>query len=271
MYAVSLTVPDDDGAPATVSQSLAVALPNVPPSAAFGVSCNGRACTLTDESVDPDGVVVGRSWDLGDGATSSAGTVAHVYAADGEYTVRLEATDADGAADTTSSAVQVANAAPSASLTVSCSGLACQFGDSSTDPEGPVDERAWDFGDGATSQAANPSHTYAAADAYLVGLTVTDGDGVQDADARTINVAPAPVFTLSARGYRVRRKHRVDLTWSGAVTTSVHMYRNGAKKATWANDGRQTDKMDRRGSATYDYRLCEVGTQVCSNTVRVVF
>lgn len=35
----------------------------------------------------------------------------------------------------------------------------------------------WNFGDGATSTAANPSHTYASAGAYVVSLTASGPGG----------------------------------------------------------------------------------------------
>ncbi len=49
-----------------------------------------------------------------------------------------------------------------------------QFTDRST---GQVTSWAWDFGDGATSDAQNPSHLYANPGTYTVTLTVADADG----------------------------------------------------------------------------------------------
>jgi PKD repeat protein len=270
-FTVGLAVTDDDGAQDSLSRSLTVPIVNQPPDAAFDVACSGRRCSFTDRSSDPDGGIASRSWDLGDGATSSAASPVHTYAADGSYTAALTVADEAGLDDRASSEIQVVNAPPTAAFTSSCTNLTCEFTDTSTDVEGAVSERTWDFGDGTADPTAAPSHTYAAAGDHVVTLTVRDGDGAEDAEVRTLTVSAPPVFTLSARGYRVRRKHRVDLTWSGARTAQVDMYRNGARKATFANDGSHTDKMDGKGSATYDYRLCEAGTQVCSNTVRVVF
>ena len=50
-------------------------------------------------------------------------------------------------------------------------------GSGSTDGDGSIVSYAWDFGDGAVSTAANPSHTYAGLGTYTVTLTVTDNDG----------------------------------------------------------------------------------------------
>ncbi|MGX1115079.1 glucose/arabinose dehydrogenase [Streptomyces ambofaciens] len=47
----------------------------------------------------------------------------------------------------------------------------------STDPDGDALTYAWDFGDGATSTAAGPSHTYTANGQYTATLKVTDTTG----------------------------------------------------------------------------------------------
>uniref|UniRef100_UPI001C85EB64 PQQ-dependent sugar dehydrogenase n=1 Tax=Streptomyces beigongshangae TaxID=2841597 RepID=UPI001C85EB64 len=47
----------------------------------------------------------------------------------------------------------------------------------STDPDGGALTHAWTFGDGATSTAADPSHTYTANGQYTATLKVTDGTG----------------------------------------------------------------------------------------------
>ena len=50
---------------------------------------------------------------------------------------------------------------------------------------------AWRFGDGATSTAEAPTHTYAAAGAYSVELTVTDMANTQVTSNATVTVAAA--------------------------------------------------------------------------------
>lgn len=50
---------------------------------------------------------------------------------------------------------------------------------------------SWDFGDGNTSTAANPSHSYGFQGAYTINLTVTDNNGHTSSDAHTI-VIKAP-------------------------------------------------------------------------------
>jgi len=80
------------------------------------------------------------------------------------------------------------NQAPTAAFSSSCSNLTCSFTDASTDGDGTIVSRLWAFGDGATSTAVNPSHTYATAGTYSVTLTVTDDDGATDSDTASVTV-----------------------------------------------------------------------------------
>ena len=63
---------------------------------------------------------------------------------------------------------------PTANFSFVTSGLTATFTDSSTDAGGTIGTHSWTFGDGGTSTATSPSHTYAAAGTYSVTETVTD-------------------------------------------------------------------------------------------------
>jgi len=76
---------------------------------------------------------------------------------------------------------------------------------------------------------------------------------------------------LTARGYKVQGRQMADLSWSGATSTNVDVYRNNALITTTANDGFYTDIIGGRGHATYTYRVCNAGSQTCSNQVTVTF
>lgn len=85
-------------------------------------------------------------------------------------------------------------------------------------------------------------------------------------------VTPPPVggdITADASGYRAKGKNKVDVTWSGASTSSVDIYRNGTLRTTTSNDGAYTDSFRTYGSFTY--KVCDQGTDNCSAEVTVNF
>src|SRR6266540_2818909 len=83
---------------------------------------------------------------------------------------------------------------------------------------------------------------------------------------------PTPVpITLSAAGRKVGGINTVRLTWSGATSTNINVYRDGNVIATVPNTGTYTDSTGDTGRARYTYKVCAVGTFTCSNEVTVRF
>src|SRR5438552_1641698 len=94
------------------------------------------------------------------------------------------------------------NQPPVAALSSSCSALTCNFTSTSSDPDGTMASYSWTFGDGGTSSAPNPAHSYTASGTYTVTLTVTDNQGATNAVSHsvTVNAAnqpPVAAFTSS--------------------------------------------------------------------------
>lgn len=82
---------------------------------------------------------------------------------------------------------------PSASFSASVNQLAVNFTDTSTDPQacggnGEVVSWSWSFGDGTTSTARHPQHTYAAPGLYEVTLTVTNGSDIPAVGMQRVTV-----------------------------------------------------------------------------------
>lgn len=98
----------------------------------------------------------------------------------------------------TNGSVTLVCANPVPAFTTTPNNLNITFTDAST----PANAYFWDFGDGNTSTAQNPSHTYSATGQYLVCLTVVDSCGA-DSVCQTLNVTcpvPGTSFSNSANG-----------------------------------------------------------------------
>ncbi len=77
---------------------------------------------------------------------------------------------------------------------------------------------------------------------------------------------------LHAHGRRVQAKQTVDLTWSPVTSANIDIYRNGVVIVTVPNTGAYKDFIGvRGGNARYIYKVCDAGTQDCSNQVTVRF
>ena len=109
----------------------------------------------------------------------------------GTYYVNLKGYSAfSGVSLTGSYTAGGTNTAPTANFSSSVSGLTATFTDSSTDPQGnsTITGHSWNFGDGGTSTATSPSHTYAAAGTYTVSETVTDNGGLSNTKTASVTV-----------------------------------------------------------------------------------
>ncbi|MDC8012629.1 collagenase [Tahibacter soli] len=88
------------------------------------------------------------------------------------------------------------NVPPTANFGFATNALTATFTDGSTDSDGSIASRQWNFGDGSTSTATNPSKTYAAAGTYTVSLTVTDDRGGTATTTRNVTVAASTTGAL---------------------------------------------------------------------------
>ena len=95
------------------------------------------------------------------------------------------------------------NAPPVANFSYAASGLTANFTDLSGDSDGSIVSRSWNFGDGGTSTAANPSHAYSAGGSYSVTLTVTDNSGASNSKTQNVVVTDPSGSTALSNGVAV--------------------------------------------------------------------
>jgi PKD repeat protein len=135
------------------------------------------AVSFTDTSA---GVPTSWNWSFGDGSHSDEQNPVYTYTVPGNYTVDLQATNADGSNITTKVdyisvlPLIIPVAAFTANATSGKTPLAVSFTDTSS---GSPAGWNWTFGDGTTSTEQNPVHVYTTTGQFTVTLQVTNPDG----------------------------------------------------------------------------------------------
>lgn len=135
------------------------------------------------------------SWDFGDGTTSTLANPTKTYNVGGAYTVTLTATGEGGTA-AISKQIAIGNAKVIADFSFTGGGCTapCQVVFVNTSQNATA--YSWNFGDGTTSTAANPSKTYNLGGTFTVTLTAT-GAGGTAAISKQIVIIPRAVGAIS--------------------------------------------------------------------------
>jgi gliding motility-associated-like protein len=144
------------------------------------------------------------TWDFGDGSprvVAGTNSVFHSYVAPGTYNVNLVLTDTAycNAPDSMTLQVRVAALVKAQFVTppVGCIPYTAVFDNTSLAGQ----TFQWDFGDGTTSTAINPTHLYSVPGTYTITLIANDPGtcNLTDTTRQTITVSGAPTaaFTFS--------------------------------------------------------------------------
>ncbi len=135
----------------------------------------GYAPLHVDCTLNSSAEVAAVLWEFGDSSSSEERDPQHMYAGAGSYNIKASVLTIGGkrfALDGGTVVVhgQAPNAKPTFTPRVGAAPLTVHFTDAS---DGEIVSRLWEFGDGSTSDEANPTHTYATAEGYEVRLTTT--------------------------------------------------------------------------------------------------
>jgi len=176
------------------------------PTAAFSPSallgCSPMDVSFTNASIG----ATQYAWDFGDGGTSTQPSPTHTFINPGTTNivrdVRLIASTPFGCADTVIVPITVAPgvvAGFSHNAVPGCAPMDVTFVNASTGASSYL----WDFGDGSTSTAVNPAHTYTNTSFFLsihtVSLTAYSPAGCQATTTMQVMVYPTPDFTFVAQ------------------------------------------------------------------------
>ncbi|HZY91428.1 MAG TPA: PKD domain-containing protein, partial [Thermoplasmata archaeon] len=136
------------------------------------------------------------SWNFGDGsATVASLNATHVYTLSGTYSAAITVTDskgfhATGSVSITVSATSAMTATAAAGPAAGYAPLVTTLTSSVTGGVTPYTYH-WEFGDGATSALADPSHLYSAPGVFSATLTVTDAGGSTASAQASVTVQAA--------------------------------------------------------------------------------
>ena len=268
------------------SNEVSATIISIPPRASFNYSCADVICSFTDTSTDSDGSVVAWNWDFGGGASSLQQNPEHTYASEGTIPVALSVFDDDAEKATTVQDISARhiplstvgykvkgvrkadlnwNGATSTNVDIYRNGSKI----TSIANDGFYTDNIGKTGEGTYTYQVCEAGTSTCSNKSTLGETDKSSGG--GSGGGTVTCTLDGSITLSATSYKVKGFQKVDLSWDGATSTNVDVYRDGSKITTTANDGFYTDNIDKKGGGTYTYQIYEEGTSTCSNESTVIF
>jgi gliding motility-associated-like protein len=211
-YTVTLTA-TDKGVKSSVSKTVLIyQKPTVNFSALPLKGCTPLNVSFTSAITPGDGIISNYLWDFGDGKTAQGNkldTISHTYTVPQKPPISLTVTNSFGCYATADKNNLVDVLKPiiadfTPSQLALCTAGDIQFTNKSTG--GGTFSYSWNFGDGQTSSAKSPKHSFLSPGTFLVKLTVRNDAGcIAAAKPVSINVAnikanfTLPVITCTSR------------------------------------------------------------------------
>lgn len=245
-YYYAVTAYDSTRSESGFSNEASATIPFSNPNASFGANTTSATAPASINFTSTStGTITSYSWNFGDGSTSTTQNPSHLYSTPNTYSVTLTVTGPGGSNTLTknnyitiSPSVPSTPAPPvaafSADRTTGTVPLTVAFTSNST---GSITSYAWTFGDGQTSTAQNPSHTYAGAGSYSVSLKVTGPGGNQTQTKSsyiTVDAAdpdppppPAPVIAFTASKLSGNAPLAVNFTSTSTGTINSYAWNFG--------------------------------------------
>jgi hypothetical protein len=293
-----LTVTDSGDLQSSDTCIVNVTWQNVAPHADAGLDQTvneGSVVTLDGSySLDIDDGIVSYSWNQINGpavllsnltSCQTTFTAPNVVSDGVSLTFNLTVMDAGGLKDTDSCIVNITwqNEPPTAVvvpdyLETTEGTLVILDGSASTDFDDGIESYLWSQVEGdpvSLTDSTSSVTMFTAPKTYSLGrhlkfkLTVTDFGGLQGSAENAIYVSESEDgFVLTVTAYKIKGDKYADLTWSGATSTNMDIYRDGSLITTTENDGAYTHGPFTKGKPA-TYQACEAGTSSCSNQVTV--
>jgi gliding motility-associated-like protein len=201
-------------------------------------------------------------WTFGDGATDTVTNPMHIYQDQSVYPITLVVQDLDGCIDSLTRFVDIQHPLVS-SFTMSDDSLCqtdatpVQFTDVS------IGNRVawhWDFGDGATSTAQNPSHAYTLAGTHQVRLVINDTIVCYDTAFKNIYVDSLPFVHLVTDKHAICEGDEVNFALD-YLHPALNVNWDFGDGVHWLQEEGTTHSYDNAGTywvtATANYPVCD--------------
>jgi PKD repeat protein len=241
VYVVKLTATNACG---TSTKTITV---NTAPRAEFsGDPTSGCASMFVTMSNESSANATSFSWQFPGAIPSTSGLKNPIvtYNISGTYSITLTATNSTGSHTVTKTNYITVRTAPAPGFNSSANGLTVTFTNTSQN----ANTFHWTFGDGDTSNVANPVHTYADGGAYTVTLVVTNECG-SNTISKLVNIAPPPVAAFTTSGNSGCAPLTVVFTNNSTGATSYSWAMPGADPAT-STDANPTAVYNTAGTYT---------------------
>ncbi|WP_152000041.1 MULTISPECIES: PKD domain-containing protein [unclassified Imperialibacter] len=169
--------------------------------------CSPLPVSFVAESLTAGKTLQSFEWVFGDGSSSNEEAPTNTYKSQGDYSVTLVAKDQFGCESTVSKSAIIKaygiKATIGADKTVLCETPAqVNFNATATGSgvtgTGQNISYKWDFGDGTSSTAQNPPHTYSTVGDYKVTMTATDEKGCQDSQQLSVVIGSGTGISFTA-------------------------------------------------------------------------
>ncbi|MBN1351781.1 PKD domain-containing protein [candidate division KSB1 bacterium] len=182
----------------------------------------GESIQFSAAGSDDDSGIAMYAWDWNNDGTfddsTTSETISYTYTDDYSGNVVLRVRGNSGNMSTATATVTIANVAPSVDLGSNRNineGAELNLAPDIDDP-GTEDQLTyqWNFGDGHTSTAENPGHTYSDNGTFTVTLTVSDDDGGETQDQVSVEVHNMPPIAEAGGPYTIRPGDQLSVNGS---------------------------------------------------------
>ncbi|HEX2607227.1 MAG TPA: PKD domain-containing protein, partial [Flavisolibacter sp.] len=252
-YSIKLIVKNTGGIDSVIKEQWITVYPNpiVRFTADDSTGCLPFPVQFSNQSTTSKGTIDSWTWDFGDGTTSMLEQPKHIYSNAGAYNVTLKAINNFGCVGSAAKLSYIktfdgVKASFQHSLNNPCQvPAAVSFNNMTTGHSGLT--YLWNFGDGNTSEEANPVHIYTKKGFYTVKLVAVSPQGCRDtlimeneiAIGSTQTIIDVPSVVCANKFFQLQDKTNANptsVTWNfgdGSFSTELHPIKKYTGEGTY--------------------------------------